>query len=175
MFQGWEDYHYHVFKVHNLNTKPKRIDHVGRPIEKLPKGPVDGNSVKMTTYFKKPGDAAEYWYDFGDRWEHKVVLQKIFPAEANKSYPRCVDGRRACPPEDCGGTEGYENFLRVLGNKKDPEHASTKNWLKNNRKHADFSPDKFDATSVIFRPKEARQYPYQNTAEANFYVYITMM
>lgn len=69
IFQGWSDYHFHVFKV--LNPKTRRMDFIGRPIEKLTKGPVDGRSVKITDFFVKPGNSSEYWYDFGDRWEHK--------------------------------------------------------------------------------------------------------
>lgn len=52
-----------------------------------------------------------YEYDFGDCWEHAIVVEKILPFEAGKVYPECIKGKRACPPEDVGGVWGYEEFL----------------------------------------------------------------
>jgi hypothetical protein len=59
-------------------------------------------SQKIADYFVAPGDKALYEYDFGDGWDHTVVLEKILPAQINADYPRCIAGKRACPPEDCG-------------------------------------------------------------------------
>ncbi|KAG4074275.1 hypothetical protein HA402_008684 [Bradysia odoriphaga] len=169
---GWEDYHFHVFKV--LNLKTKRTDFVGRPIEHLKKGPVDGQTVPLTNYFTKPGHTAEYWYDFGDRWEHRVLLQKVLPAEDGINYPVCINGRMACPPEDCGGTDGYNKIVQVLKNKAHPEYASTVDWLKTSHNRADFDVDVFRPGNVRFRPKEQRKYTFNNPSEANFYDCIQM-
>jgi hypothetical protein len=48
-----------------------------------------------------------YEYDLGDSWEHEIVLEKTLEPEPKTKYPWCVDGARACPPEDCGGVWGY--------------------------------------------------------------------
>lgn len=174
-FQGWEDYHFHVFKV--LNLKTKKTDFIGRPIEQFPngpKGPVDGENVPLTNYFLKSGDTAQYWYDFGDRWEHKVVLQKILPAENGIQYPVCINGRMSCPPEDCGGTDGYNAMMQALRSKSHPEHANTVNWLKKAHKCKNFDTDNFRPGNVQFRPKEARKYTFNNPSEAKFYDCIQM-
>lgn len=161
-----------MFKVLNLNTN--RTDLIGRPIDKLTKGPVDGRSVKMTNYFLRPGDNGEYWYDFGDRWEHKVVLEKILPADEDKCYPVCINGKRACPPEDSGGTDGYDVLLEILKNKNHPEYVSRCKWLKEQHNCTDFASETFKPVNVHFRPTEQRKYPFNNTAEARFYDCIQM-
>lgn len=161
-----------MFKLHNHKTK--RTDFIGRPFETLTKGPVDGRAAMMTNYFTKPGDMAEYWYDFGDRWEHKVVLEKIVPADADKCYPVCINGKRACPPEDCGGTDGYDELLRLIKNKTHPNYAERMKWLKDAHNLTGLEPAKFHPADVHFRPSELRKYPFNNTAEAGFYDCIQM-
>ncbi|MHB8522841.1 MAG: plasmid pRiA4b ORF-3 family protein [Limisphaerales bacterium] len=71
-----------------------------------------------------------YEYDFGDSWEHEITVDKILPPDAAASGTAlCLEGARACPPEDCGGVWGYDNLLKVLKNRKHPEHKSMKEWL----------------------------------------------
>ena len=60
-----------------------------------------------------------YEDDFGDSWEHEILVEKILPAEAEMAYPHCLKGKRACPPEDVGGVWGYEAFLEAI---RDPAH-----------------------------------------------------
>jgi hypothetical protein len=79
-------------------------------------------------YFTQEGDAAEYLYDFGDDWEHSVVLEGVFPREKGVVYPLCVDAKRACPPEDCGGVHGYKNLLKIIRNPRHKEHKEMLEW-----------------------------------------------
>lgn len=75
-------------------------------------------------------DAFGYEYDFGDSWEHAITVDKILPPDAAAATTAlCLDGARACPPEDCGGHWGYDNLLKILKNRKHPEHKSMKEWL----------------------------------------------
>ena len=55
-----------------------------------------------------------YTYDFGDSWEHSILVEKILPKEPKVSYPLCIKAKRACPPEDCGGAWGYMEFLSAM-------------------------------------------------------------
>jgi hypothetical protein len=55
-----------------------------------------------------------YEYDFGDGWRHEVVFEGFVPVDPNKNYPQCVEGERACPPEDCGGLWGYADYLAAV-------------------------------------------------------------
>ncbi|MCB1127831.1 MAG: plasmid pRiA4b ORF-3 family protein, partial [Verrucomicrobiae bacterium] len=75
-------------------------------------------------------DTFDYEYDFGDSWEHELTVVKILsPDPASATTALCLDGARACPPEDCGGVWGYENLLKILKNRKHPEHQTMKKWL----------------------------------------------
>lgn len=73
----------------------------------------------MMAYFNDLGIEAKYVYDYGDDWHHLVKLEGYMYREKGVKYPICVDGERACPPEDCGGPGGYNKVLETLA---DPEH-----------------------------------------------------
>jgi pRiA4b ORF-3-like protein len=106
----------------------------------------------ITRYFSRPATAVPYEYDFGDGWEHELTLEAILPRQPGQKYPLCIDGARACPPEDCGGVYGYENLLTVLQDPTNEEHQSMIEWLGGR-----FDPDRFDASRVKF-DDPARRY-----------------
>lgn len=85
------------------------------------------------------GSSFTYTYDFGDNWRHKVTVEKVTPADPSVTYPVCTGGRRARPPEDCGGVWGYVNVLAVLADPADEEHASMREWVG-----GAFDPEAFD-------------------------------
>jgi hypothetical protein len=84
-----------------------------------------------------------YTYDFGDNWEHVVQVEKVLEAEPKVKYPRCVKGRRACPPEDCGGPWGYEEFLQAIRNPDHEQHQEMLAWVG-----GEFDPEAFDIEAV---------------------------
>jgi len=90
---------------------------------------------------------ARYTYDFGDNWEHKIVLEKQLAAEPGRVYPVCVAGAGACPPEDCGGAWGYEHLREVLADPISEEHEDMLAWLGLD-KATDFDPHQFDIDHV---------------------------
>jgi hypothetical protein len=85
----------------------------------------------------------DYEYDFGDGWEHRILVEKILPLEPGRAYPVCIKGRRACPPEDVGGTWGYAAFLDAIGDPEHPEHDSYLEWIG-----GEFDPEAFDLDEV---------------------------
>jgi hypothetical protein len=143
---GWMDGHLHAFHVKNPMTGHE--EEIGLPEEDplfddhtiLP-----GWTQKISQYFTPENRKAVYLYDFGDGWEHGLIFEEVVTAEAGTVYPRCVDGRRACPPEDCGGVWGYANMLKILSNPKHKEHKDTVEWLGEK-----FDPEDFDPTDVHF-------------------------
>jgi hypothetical protein len=89
------------------------------------------------------GDRFKYTYDFGDDWVHHLLVEKVFPPQPGVEYPRCVDGKRACPPEDCGGPWGYADRLEDL---KDPHadcHVDAVDFFGE-----DFDPEEFNLENV---------------------------
>ncbi|NER80584.1 MAG: plasmid pRiA4b ORF-3 family protein [Leptolyngbya sp. SIO1D8] len=91
----------------------------------------------------KAGSRFTYTYDFGDGWLHLLTVEDILPPDASLSLPCCVEGERACPPEDCGGVWGYEELLEQLGNFEDPDYEDLLEWVG-----ADFDPEAF-STEVV--------------------------
>lgn len=70
-----------------------------------------------------------YMYDFGDGWEHEVIMEKVVE-DYEYDYPQVLEGKGTCPPEDVGGPPGYDEFKRVMKDKEDPEHSHMKEWAK---------------------------------------------
>jgi hypothetical protein len=104
----------------------------------------------VAAYLRRPGDQAEYEYDFGDDWAHELTLEAIGIRHAKTKYPRCTGGARACPPEDCGGPHGYDNLLAALADPSHEEHEDLLAWLG-----GPFDAEAFDPARVRFdNPKK---------------------
>jgi len=93
-----------------------------------------------------------YTYDFGDLWEHEVLVERILNPKKGIKYPVCLKGNRACPPEDCGGPMGYMHMLRVIRNRRHPDYREMKDWLG-----AGYDPLAFDLREVNRELKELRK------------------
>ena len=148
---GWLDYHLHMFRFGDVRSK--RAVQIGLPdddpfLRDVPL--LTGWEVPMLSYFKEPGDKAAYDYDFGDGWEHEILLEGIVVRRTGEKYPKCLAGARACPPEDCGGIHGYANLLKVVADPTHEEHENMMEWLGGS-----FSPSAFDPGEITFDdPKE---------------------
>lgn len=150
---GWEDYHLYEFTVFDpQNWGEARI---GEPSDDGPMwGPKTQASwgKKIRKYFPNEGVCCYYHYDFGDDWKHKVRLEKILPVAPGKSYPICIAGKRACPPEDCGGVWGYENLVEIIRDPKHEEYENRMEWVGRN-----FDPEMFDPQAICFRKPKKHQ------------------
>jgi len=96
---------------------------------------IDYRKIKLSHILFKEKQSIIYEYDFGDGWEHEIVLEKILSDHKYK-YPICIDGERNCPPDDCGGPGGYENLLEIISNPKKKEYDEMIDWLG-----GDYDPD----------------------------------
>jgi len=86
-----------------------------------------------------------YEYDFGDSWQHDIIVEKILPPDPAIKQVRCLGGANACPPDDCGGIGGYYDLLEILADPKHEEHESMREWLGGEWDAAEFNVDKVDA------------------------------
>lgn len=141
---GWEDYHLHQFIVDG--------EYYGEPHPDYEVwGPEMRDERRFTLEQLVPEEGLKfrYEYDFGDGWEHELLVEKILPAEPGASYPRCIKGKRACPPEDVGGVWGYADFVEVI---RDPDHPEHEEWLE--WVGGEFDPEAFDLEEVNAGLKE---------------------
>jgi hypothetical protein len=89
----------------------------------------DENRVTLAGVCPKVKSKLIYEYDFGDGWEHAVEVQKIYEPKPDVEYPVCLAGRKACPPEDCGGVWGYYDMLEALADPKHERHEELSEWI----------------------------------------------
>jgi hypothetical protein len=147
---GWFDYHLHVFR-YRPKRKKKPIE-IGIPIEGWEGQPISPSwEVPMVTYLDDPGEIVQYDYDFGDDWHHEVLFEGILLKEKGVKYPKCLDGARACPPEDCGGIPGYYRLLEILQDPTHDEYEGYIEWLKDHVKnYYPYDPAEFNPEGVHF-------------------------
>lgn len=134
---GWQDYHMWVFETATAAY--------GQPDPDL--GHRSAAAKKLQDAAPDDGSRFSYTYDFGDNWEHEILVEDVLDAEPGVAYPRCVAGRRACPPEDCGGIWGYAELLEVLADPQHEEHEDRLEWL-GLESAADFDPAAFDLAAA---------------------------
>ena len=152
---GWDDYHLHKFEI--VSPKLDRIVNIGLPDDEFGEEILTEQKEKIMDYFSRDNNSSRYTYDFGDNWEHIITLEKILPQKKEETYPICVKGKRACPPEDCGGMWGYEEFLEAMLDPEHEEHKEMMEWYG-----GDFDPEYFDKEDVSFLdPKKRLQYVEQ--------------
>ncbi|MEA1871198.1 MAG: plasmid pRiA4b ORF-3 family protein [Candidatus Bipolaricaulota bacterium] len=138
---GWLGYHLHSFTIAGSSVTIGITDPNGDD-------PVDfrsGWEAELGEFFSHFSPLGLYEYDFGDSWLHEVRFEGAYEAETGVTYPRCLDGARRCPPEDCGGAFGYEEFLRTINDPTDPEHDAFLEWIG-----GAFDPEEFDPAKVRF-------------------------
>lgn len=141
---GWYDCHLHEFKLINPLTDTEI--NIGIPDEEYEDYKVLPSwKQKIANYFILENQWVNYIYDFGDYWKHRITLEKILPIEKNITYPRCIKGRRACPPEDCGGPYNYDDFLESIRNPNDEQHEEMLEWVG-----GEFDSEHFDPNEVTF-------------------------
>ena len=111
---------------------------------------VDDSGVLLRQLIPKSGRRSQwiYEYDFGDGWRHEVLFEGFPPSNPKTKYPLCLEGERACPPEDCGGPGGYAEYLAAIADPRDEQHEEMLQW------RGPFDPEAFDAKKVT---KEMRK------------------
>lgn len=156
---GWRDWHLHEFDIkeekllvtfndeaiyeyeHFSKMDISKInDPCGFIANLIEKKVKYSGSVKIDRYLKKY-KKLNYMYDFGDSWEHEIVLEDIVEDYENV-YPVCIGGENPCPPEDAGGIHGYENFLAVINDQTHPDHEFFKNWAEDQYYEYEFDIEK---------------------------------
>jgi hypothetical protein len=132
---GWTDSHLHQFIIDGQSY--------GEPDMEYAMPLVNDHSVRLAEVVSQPRTTFRYEYDFGDSWEHNVLVEEILDPVYRQRYPVCLDGRRACPPEDVGGVEGYRQFLAAVRDSSHEDHEAMLEWVG-----GQFDPTALDLASV---------------------------
>ena len=140
---GWHNSHLHAFNVGATTY--------GDPHPDLDDWMVNQRGVTLAQIAPAEKSKVRYEYDFGDGWVHTLLVEKILPSEEGQTYPRCLTGRRACPPEDCGGPWGYADFLEALTDPGHEQHTQLVEWVGE-----DFNPAAFELDAVNAKLKKIR-------------------
>jgi hypothetical protein len=138
---GWTNSHLHHFRIgEQLYGDPDLMQENFEEMEYE-----DSTSTKLSAILPKTGRRFrfEYEYDFGDGWRHEVLFEGCLRAERGKRYPVCIEGARACPPEDVGGTWGYEEFVEAMADPGHERHEEFRDWLGGR-----FDPEAFDPAAA---------------------------
>ncbi|HHV60477.1 MAG TPA: plasmid pRiA4b ORF-3 family protein [Clostridiaceae bacterium] len=144
---GWLDYHLYKFEFDKIV--------VTVPDDAYAPGELYGNEItelnSITTVINELFDSSDrcvYEYDFGDSWQHEIIIEKRLKDTKKNEIPKCLDGERQRPPEDVGGIHGYEDFLNTIMDKKNPERADMLYWAEKDTRGRIFDPEYFNINEV---------------------------
>jgi hypothetical protein len=132
---GWDRYHLHAFDIGGEQYSEPDPDGMMEA--------EDERKVKLSQVVAQGYKKFSYTYDFGDNWDHAIQVEKVLDPEPGVRYPCCVAGKRACPPEDCGGPWGYGDFVEAIQNPKHERHEELLEWVG-----GEFDPEVFDIEAV---------------------------
>jgi len=129
---GWTNSHLYELHARDVGW--------GVPDPHWPDGPLDASKARLIDVLEDTGaKTLKYLYDFGDGWEHTIKIERIEDAVPDLLYPRLLDAKGQCPPEDVGGPPGYEFFLAALADPEHEQHAEMLEWVQGN-----FDPHQVD-------------------------------
>ena len=136
---GWLDYHLWEFTANERKYGiliPNDLDWNGR----IKNAATTKLSALLTTGVME----INYIYDIGDNWQHRIIVEKLKPAEPNALYPQFLGGERRCPPEDCGGFPGYYDFLDNIASKQSKKRKAALDWYGR-----PYDPDEIDEQQIV--------------------------
>ena len=162
---GWTNSHLHEFTIARKNYGDPEDDELDN------QGTRNETDYRLNQLYLREKTKFSYLYDFGDNWEHTISVEKILPPDSyptgmlSKSaggirYPVCLEGKRACPPDDVGGVWGYANFLQAMADPNHEDHDDYFEWLGGN-----FDPEAFDLEEVNRNLKTIKPAPGRRKAQ----------
>jgi len=143
---GWSNYHLYRFQIGREEYGEPHPDNEFNELNFK-----NSRRTKLGQVVTKKGDVFRYEYDFGDSWEHMLLVEDIVEYQPDMRYPVCLTGERACPPEDCGGPYGYADLLETIADPGHEDYQDMMTWLGGN-----FDPDSFDIEIVNLKLKSMR-------------------
>jgi len=137
---GWTNTHLHQF----YKNGKRYMEQMEEDYMWDDRNQFDYIAMQLSDLLRYEKEKISYEYDFGDGWNHEIVLEKILPFDDKEEYPVCIKGKMNCPLEDCGGVWGYADLLEVLKNPKHKEYEKLVDWIGDEH----FDPEHFDKDEV---------------------------
>ncbi len=136
---GWTNSHLYEFEINGYRITEQNEEFDDDFGDKS----IDASTVTLDSILADTKEKFIYTYDFGDGWDHKIVVEKFLSHDIQIKYPSCIGGKLSCPPEDCGGIPGFYNLIDIIGNKRHPERKEMLKWLGDK-----YDADYFDKDEV---------------------------
>lgn len=133
---GWLDYHLWEMVIDGKTYGLPMEEDWGTAPRKV------AERVRLRDVLAPGTTRIDYTYDFGDNWEHSLIVSDVRSGEPDIAYPRFIAGERDCPPEDCGGIPGFYEMLEARADPTHPDHAEIAEWLD------DYDPDELDVFPI---------------------------
>jgi hypothetical protein len=134
----WWNYHLYEFRVQGVGWG------IPDPDGSFGDDPRNARKATLRGVLEETGaKSLDYLYDFGDGWEHKIEIERIEEPETGIVYPRLLDARGRCPPEDVGGPWGYNEYIEAMANPRHERHAEMVRW-----RGPDFDPKVVDVAGI---------------------------
>lgn len=140
---GWTDSYRHLFIVDRV--------FYGKPDPEYHFEVNDEKDFTLSQIVSDDRGRLIYEYDFEDCWQHEIVIEDVSPPESGKRYPVCLAGKRACPPEDCGGIWEYTDILEAVEDPRHPEYYNMLKWVENG-----FDPESFNLDEINRKLKKMK-------------------
>lgn len=137
---GWHDDHLWEYRL------GERRYGIPDPEDDLDPPLLEAGGTTLASIIERHSGPFLYVYDFGDNWRHVITIERVEDARPPIIYPAFIDGERRCPPEDVGGVSGYERFLEIMRDPRDPEYAEALDWLG-----GPFDADDINHQMICFR------------------------
>jgi hypothetical protein len=142
----WTDSHLHQFTIQGQIYGNPEDDEYGDL------GTINEWNTRLKQVITKVGERFVYEYDFGDSWDHTILVEKILPPDPKMRHAVCLEGARACSPEDVSGVHGYTRFLQAIRSPKDEEHDEYLAWVG-----GAFDPEAFDLVEINRRLRKLKK------------------
>jgi len=148
---GWQDCHIHEFRIDDPRIESQLS--IGIPDEDIVDDPqfLASWEIAVAELLSPANSKLLYIYDFGDWWEHTVTFEELHNSQSSITYPVCVAGERACPPENSGGPHGYQLLIEAMEDPNHESHGQYREWIV-----GEFDAEKFDPAAVEFDDPVAR-------------------
>jgi hypothetical protein len=143
---GWTNSHLHQFEIGDTRYTDPRF--MADDFDDF--GAADYSGIRLSDLVAEHGEDLKmrYEYDFGDGWEHEIVLEDVGKAQPGRRYPLCTGGDRACPPEDVGGVFGFADYVEAITDPDHDEHEDCLEWS------GPFDPAAFDTSAATKRMRK---------------------